>query len=209
MSNIQFRRCLATDAEQAVPLIYSSGPKAFDIAFSDLFEKQSLAFLHRIFVTPGSEFSFDQHVALIKDGQLVAVGGVKYAKQNLKFILHATKHIFQFYPMQSAFRTAFRGLKIESVLRPPKGGIAMIHNLAVSSEVRSEGLGRLLIAELEQMMLDKGYTTSALDVDGDNPRAKALYEQLGYKVKARHSANIKGRFTDALPMSSYYMEKAL
>lgn len=209
MSNIHFRLCSPEDANIAVPLIYSSGPKAYDLAFSDKTAKQSLEFLQQAFVTPGTEFSFDQHTALVKDGKVVAVGGVKTKSQTLKFTLSAAKVIFSFYSLLGACRTVVRGLKIESVLKPPKKNIAMIHNLAVSDAVRSQGLGKLLIAELEQQMLNAGFQTAALDVDSHNPKAQALYEKLGYQVKSTHSGNVKGRFDSALPMKSFYMEKSL
>lgn len=209
MSDIQIRPCTPKDAEAAVPLIYSSGPKAYDLAFSDKAATQSLDFLHHAFITPGTEFSFDQHTALIKSGKLVAVGGVKTKSQTLKFTINAAKLIFSFYSLTGACRTIVRGLKIESVLKPPKAQVAMIHNLAVSESVRSQGLGRVLIAELEQQMLKAGYQIAALDVDSHNPKAQALYEKLSYQVKSTHSGDVKGRFDSALPMKSFYMEKNL
>ena len=48
-------------------------------------------------------------------------------------------------------------------------------------ENRSKGIGRQLINKAEAMVKDKGFRQVALAVEIDNPRAKALYEQLGYK----------------------------
>lgn len=209
MPTIHCRPCTAEDAEVAVPLIYSSGPKAYDLAFSDKSEKQSLDFLYKVFTSPGSEFSYDQHTALIKDGNVVAIGGVKTRSQTLKFTVNAARAIFSFYPFLSACRTVIRGLKVESVLQPPKAKVAMIHNLAVCPSSRNQGLGKLLIDELEQQMRKAGFKIAALDVDSHNPKAQILYERLGYQVISTHTGNIIGRFDSAFPMRSHYMEKQL
>jgi len=209
MTKIEFRRCTPEDKEQAVNLIYSAGPLAYDLVFSDKSEKQSLDFLNAAFVKKGGEFSYDQHIAMIRDGELVGVGGIKTAKQNLTFTVNAAKTIFRFYSIPAALRTVIRGLTIEKVIKPPKPNLAMIHNLAISPKYRGEGLGKQFITHLEAEMTNMAYQTAALDVDGDNPRAQSLYEQLGYQVKTTHRSNITGKFASAEPMVSHYMEKAL
>lgn len=55
-----------------------------------------------------------------------------------------------------------------------------IGSLAVRGEFQSLGVGTILIAEMEQLIRDHGLRYSALDVEDDNPRAKALYERLAY-----------------------------
>ena len=209
MTKIKFRRCEIADLEQAVPLIYSAGPVAFDIAFSDSHPEQSKAFLAATYAKPGSEFSYDQHFAMIRNGELIGLGGIKTAQQTFGFSLKAAVAIFNFYPLFGAIRTIMRGLKVETVLKPPKKRIAMIHNLAVSPNFQGEGLGTQLIAYLEQQMLAMGFTTAALDVDGNNPRAKALYQKLGYQAVEDRAGLVTGRFTKPMTMQSCYMEKSL
>lgn len=55
-----------------------------------------------------------------------------------------------------------------------------IGSLAVRAEWQSLGVGTLLIAGLEQRIRDRGLRYSALDVEDENPRARELYERLGY-----------------------------
>lgn len=209
MAKIVFRPCVPDDLAQAVPLIYSAGPIAFDIVFNDTHVGQSKEFLQAAFIKPGGEFSYDQHLAMIKDDKLVGLGGIKTAKQTPRFTLHAAIAIFRFYSFSSAIRTVIRGLKIESILRPPKKRVAMIHNLAVATDLQGEGLGTKLIAQLELKMKESGYNIAALDVDGDNARAKALYQKLGYKEIERRTSFLQGRFAKPLKMQSFYMEKSL
>lgn len=55
-----------------------------------------------------------------------------------------------------------------------------IGSLSVRSEWQSLGVGALLIGELEHRIRDRGLHYAAIDVEDDNPRARTLYERLGY-----------------------------
>lgn len=48
-------------------------------------------------------------------------------------------------------------------------------------ENRSQGIGSKLIAEAEEMAIEKGYHQVGLSVRLDNNRARELYEKLGYQ----------------------------
>lgn len=52
--------------------------------------------------------------------------------------------------------------------------------LAVLPALQSRGLGRLLIQAAEQRISSRGLRRAELAVEEDNPRARALYEHLGY-----------------------------
>jgi ribosomal protein S18 acetylase RimI-like enzyme len=54
--------------------------------------------------------------------------------------------------------------------------------LSTHPDHRSRGLGRRLIAALEQRARARGYTQARLSVERDNVRAHALYQRLGYRV---------------------------
>src|SRR5262245_13451296 len=57
----------------------------------------------------------------------------------------------------------------------------------VPEPLRSRGIGRLLLARLEQLASDRGKRRIGLGVAGTNPAARRLYERLGYaEVGAPH-----------------------
>ena len=57
-----------------------------------------------------------------------------------------------------------------------------MNDLYVAEEKRNKGLGSKLIREAEKIVQEKGYTKISLAVNPTlNPKAKALYERLGYK----------------------------
>ncbi|MEU6509004.1 GNAT family N-acetyltransferase [Streptomyces sp. NPDC046942] len=59
-------------------------------------------------------------------------------------------------------------------------GAGAIWQLAVLPALQSCGLGTLLIRAAEQRIAGRGLGRAELAVEEDNPRARALYERLGY-----------------------------
>ncbi|MEU9213701.1 GNAT family N-acetyltransferase [Streptomyces sp. NPDC048415] len=57
--------------------------------------------------------------------------------------------------------------------------------LAVLPALQSRGLGTLLIRAAEQRIRNRGLRRAELAVEEDNPRARALYERLGYVAYGR------------------------
>lgn len=54
--------------------------------------------------------------------------------------------------------------------------------LTVNPKYRSQGLGTKLIDALEKQVRQRGLNSVKLSVEVINPKAKALYERLGYKT---------------------------
>lgn len=66
-------------------------------------------------------------------------------------------------------------------------GALYVDSIAVSPEARGTGVGSLLLAEADAIALERGMKWVDLDVIDINPRARALYERLGYEVQATRS----------------------
>ncbi|MEU4683564.1 GNAT family N-acetyltransferase [Streptomyces xinghaiensis] len=64
-------------------------------------------------------------------------------------------------------------------------GAGTLWQLAVLPALRSSGLGTLLIRAAEQRIRDRGLRGAELAVEESNPRARALYERLGYVAYGR------------------------
>jgi ribosomal protein S18 acetylase RimI-like enzyme len=73
-------------------------------------------------------------------------------------------------------------------------GAGTIYQAAVHPALQSCGIGTLLVAAAEQRILARGRSYSELAVEQDNPRARALYERLGYLAYAdqRHEWDAEG-----------------
>jgi len=59
-------------------------------------------------------------------------------------------------------------------------GAGTIYQAAVHPALQSCGIGTVLFGEAERRMKVRGLARAELSVEHDNPRARALYERLGY-----------------------------
>lgn len=66
-----------------------------------------------------------------------------------------------------------------------KEGAGTLWQLAVNSALQSCGLGTLPILTAESRIAARGLAVAELGVEESNPRARALYERLGYRAYGR------------------------
>jgi GNAT superfamily N-acetyltransferase len=69
-----------------------------------------------------------------------------------------------------------------------KPGTGTLSQLVTAEALRGLGIGAHLIAVAETRMHKRGVRVAELGVEDDNPRARALYERLGYSEVGRESA---------------------
>jgi ribosomal protein S18 acetylase RimI-like enzyme len=179
---VTYRPATPADADAAVPLIYSSGPVAFDFVFKVPGRATALEFLHRAFVDGDGEFGHRNHVVGVVDGCVVAAGAAWNGTSTPAFTLAAARQIIGFFGARSGSGVIVRGLRLESVIRPPARDCWYVAHLGVPSELRSRGIGATLIAHLLAQGRDQGMRVAALDVAVTNPAAQRLYERLGFAV---------------------------
>lgn len=75
-----------------------------------------------------------------------------------------------------------RGYNLKELFFEGEAGSYYLSTMGVDSRFRGKGAGAALIAAVEKEGYALGYTRSSLLVARDKPKAKALYERLGYKV---------------------------
>jgi ribosomal protein S18 acetylase RimI-like enzyme len=187
---IQFRPAAPDDAEDAVPLIYSSGPAAFDYVFSVPGKATALDFLMQAFRDGGGEFGCRNHVVGVLDGAVVATGAAWDGRSNLGFTLSAARQIVRTCSLAAGIAAMIRGLRVESIVQPPNSNTWYVAHLGVQPALRSRGHGEALVAHLLEAGRQRGHTRAALDVATTNPRAQSLYEHLGFVVTAERASKL-------------------
>jgi len=68
-------------------------------------------------------------------------------------------------------------------------GAGTLWQLAVHGALQSCGIGTILVQAAEQRIRARGLQTAMLGVEECNPRARALYERLGYVAYGREPAS--------------------
>ena len=76
----------------------------------------------------------------------------------------------------------------------PKPDELYLDGLAVAAEMRDQGIGTRLLAEVHELARRNGKRFVRLDVIDTNPRAQALYERVGYRVTRVQSFHWKQRW---------------
>lgn len=189
--NIHFRPARSADTEAAVPLIYSSGPAAFDYVFAGE-GRSAQTFLLRAFADGAGEFGHGNHVVGEVDGKLVAAGAGFDRRQMTGFTRAAARQILAHYGLRAA-GPIVRGLRTEQVIRPPRDGEFYLGHLGVDPAYRGQGVGAQLVAWLLERGRQRGCRCAVLDVAEDNPRAQALYQRLGFEVTGQRAARLINR----------------
>jgi ribosomal protein S18 acetylase RimI-like enzyme len=187
---VQFREAGPGDVEEAVPLIHSSGPAAFDFVFSRR-AGQSLEFLRFAFLDGAGEMGYKNHIVAEQNGRVIAVGAAYDGSTGFPFFLSAAGQIIRFYGF-SCLPAMIRGLQVEGIIEPPKGRMHYIAHLGVRPDMQGKGIGSKLIEHLLELGRREGRSQAALDVSTRNPRAQALYERFGFQVTKHHSSTLQG-----------------
>ena len=73
---------------------------------------------------------------------------------------------------------------------------AHLEDLFVMPELQSQGIGRQILAQAEWLAAERDFAQIGLAVGIDNPRARALYERLGYVDTGFGAFEIGGTYMD-------------
>ena len=191
---IQFRAARPEDVDAVVPLIYSSGPAAFDYVFDQGQPGGAPAFLRHAYCRGDGEFGFRNHEVAVSAGSVVAAGAAFDSRRVLAFTVAGALQILSYFGPLRAWPVIVRGLRTETIIRPPRSGEYYLCHLGVSPELRSRGLGASLVAHLLGRAGRPLHRVATLDVAVTNPRAQALYARLGFVVTTARPSSLVSRY---------------
>lgn len=83
------------------------------------------------------------------------------------------------------FGAAWRATCLSLIAEDLPQGVLLVDGLAVDQARRGEGIGAALVRALCAEAAARGYAEVRLDVVGENIRARALYDRLGFVVLRR------------------------
>jgi ribosomal protein S18 acetylase RimI-like enzyme len=114
----------------------------------------------------------------LSNGQVVGLIGLQYGNKNfIEFTYSDLRKYFN--PFRSFFNYSI--LKFSSPNL--RSDVLRIDSVAVDSSYRSLGIGTKLISRVFEFAKARGFREVVLEVINTNPRAKELYERLGFKQK--------------------------
>lgn len=191
--DIRFRPAQPSDAEAAVPLMYSSGPATFDYIFVTRSRDEVAEYLRIAFRDDRGELGYANHVVAELDGEVVGLGAAFSGGDAMRFLIGGLAGLLSFYGPMRTPAIVSRVLRVEKIIAPPKGDLHYIAHLGVAPDLRSHGIGRRLVEQLLDAGRALGRKTAALDVAVHNERAYALYERMGFKPAYQRTSTLKNK----------------
>ncbi|HEY1075172.1 MAG TPA: N-acetyltransferase [Fontimonas sp.] len=177
---MNFRPALGSDAESAAPLVYSSGPEAFDyILRTD--RTSALDFLRYAFADGAGFQGYRNHWVAERDGRVVCAGAFYSGKDELRLVLGFVRQVLAFFPTLAAPGVIRRALQVAPMMKPVTREMLYVANFGVAAELRGQGIGAQMLNRQMARARELGFARYALDVAVSNPRAQKLYEGVGFK----------------------------
>jgi ribosomal protein S18 acetylase RimI-like enzyme len=178
---IQFRPAGPADVDEAIPLIYNSGPHEIDYVLG-VTGPAALDFLRLAFIAGTGTFGHQIYVVATIDDKIVGGGAFCSGEQFSRRSLRTSRQIFQYFGPRKCWAVFKRGLLLSTVLPPPDKHTEFITQLAVDPANQGHGIGTaLLLHEINKARLKQRHCCT-LDVLTTNLRAKQLYHRLGFNV---------------------------
>ena len=175
---VTLRPAAPGDAGEAAPLIYAAGPALYDRLFGPT-RADALAFFQSLFVGTGSLFSHENGTVAVRDGRvlglaLAAPAGDRRGWAAPRLLLRrGPRFLLGLLPAAWALR--------RSTVSPPADAY-YLGILAVAPEVRGEGIGGLLLADVSRRAREAGCACVCLHAELNNTGARRLYAREGFVV---------------------------
>ena len=139
MNEISIRAVEASDAHEASPLIFSSGPAAFTYLFTRS-RKDAVPFLRFSFEKGKALFGYRNHAVAVHQGKIVGTISF-YTKEDLtRLNLFTALDIANFYGWITGLAVIWRGLRLERFIKPPTRGRLYLAHIGVIPPIEVEGL---------------------------------------------------------------------
>ena len=181
MNSLVFRRAGASDADSTVPLIHDAGPEAIAYGFSDR-AVTGLEFIRMAFADGKGFFGWRNHLVATLEDRVVAVSAGYGLAAYLRLTLGHISQVWRAYDAPAFLRVMRRGMQLQDLMPPPAPGVFYLANFGVRADLRSQGIGRMMLDRQRDAAILSRYRVFALDVAVTNPRALALYEHWGLRI---------------------------
>ncbi len=178
---MQIRPARPSDAEAAAPLIALSMGGFGEAVLGLNDPARQLRALRWFFAQTGSRFSHDCSAVAEQNGQIVGILVAYPAAESEARNNRLARQMRGVYSLLEILQIVWLSLP---ALRLPEvfPGEFYTANLAVDPAWQGHGIGSALLKHAERLAVKFGLETCSLNVDSQNPRARALYERQGYRL---------------------------
>ena len=131
----------------------------------------------------GKNLNYENVICIINEDEIIGVLGFKVI--NKSFINYKRSNFIEVFGHFGGNYRYLSNMFIGFFESVPKKDEIVIEMVAVNSKFRSMGIGTLLINQILDIGKKEKKSKILLEVVNTNPRAKFLYEKLGFQVKKK------------------------
>jgi len=178
--DIEIRRGIPDDAQQAVPLVLSAAEPLLTSIFGNGDTQETIAFLTHAWRFGQGQYGCDNHWITIVNGTVAGVVTAWHTKLGAVFDRASLDSVTSFYSLDDAITVLMRNQAYSLGLSPPATNELMLGHVAVSSDMRRTGIGRALIEFIHDHAIQLKKQTLVLDVQLSNISAIRFYQSLNF-----------------------------
>ncbi len=181
-TGLVIRPARAEDANAAIPLIYSSGPKVWDLLFGNGEPQSSLSYLRDAWISGLGVAGFKAYWLAEQNGQVLASVSVYDRRGHKKMGDETAKHALRYFGWRLVLRLRWLIRVSRHLMKAPSPQADYVANFGVAPEARGQGIGSEVLRYFSARAESSGKQLFELDVALDNPRGQVLYERFGMVV---------------------------
>jgi len=127
-----------------------------------------------------SDFTAEQALIAVQGDRLVGLAGIQHGRPFINVRFKTYMRVFGWFT--ALWRYAL-GIMLH---RKARAGELVMDGIAVDENLRGQGIGTKLLQGVIDFARAHGYQTVRLDVVDTNPRARQLYERVGFVATETH-----------------------
>lgn len=174
--SITIRPAIKKDAKAISPLIYSAIEDLAEHFTGATSANEAIERLAHLVSEEENRFSYQYALVIEEDGNIIGLGSA-YPENIINDLTYRTIELSKKFSWHIKTKQENRLLKDKEA---PQGTYYIDH-LAVNEDYRGKGYATLLIEEMEKNAIEMGFKVISLLVDLTKPKARLLYEKLGYR----------------------------
>jgi ribosomal protein S18 acetylase RimI-like enzyme len=165
--------------------LFDTFPKVATFIFGLGSEEQAIAILTKLFVVEGHRFSYEFTQLAVYQGKIVGMFIGYPGRMVGRLDRRLGMLMMRQYRLRGKLALILRAYPMVFIQEAARNEY-LLSNLAVRKRMRGQGIGAILLQQVEETAAQAGLDRVSLMVSITNQDARRFYERHGYSVKAIH-----------------------
>lgn len=185
------RQARQSDASQLAELVFTSAPNLLTSVFSFTPNIRALDFLQNSLTSQDGQYGYGNHWVITIEQQLVACVCAWPSQLPASFHQATLASLLAFYSADDMLHVIQRSKVLQHCIPQPTEKEWCIGHVAVANSHQRQGLGKTLLATMQQQARSQGKSYLSLDVDCTNTAAISFYLQQGFIQQSQSTVSAK------------------